>query len=154
MALLLLLPAFAGCLDSGEPAQPALAASVSMAPGELVGGTFQPVENKGNDYLIDRETQRTVSFTGIKSVPAQDFAVQDDQDGPRMDRRLEHLVSSDQAIIQVRRRLLRALRELREGQEPPEAHDGARYSVRSLDMELPKDVSIEDGGREYMTAKV
>ena len=44
MALLLLLPAFAGCLDSGEPAQPALAASVSMAPGELIGGTFQPVE--------------------------------------------------------------------------------------------------------------
>ena len=44
LALLLLLPAFAGCLDSGEPAQPALAASVSMAPGELVGGTFQPVE--------------------------------------------------------------------------------------------------------------
>ena len=44
LALLLLLPAFAGCLDSGEPAQPALAASVSMVPGELVGGTFQPVE--------------------------------------------------------------------------------------------------------------
>ncbi len=36
----------------------------------------------------------------------------------------------------------------------PEAHDGARYSVRSLDMELPKDVAIEEGGREYMTAKV
>ena len=121
---------------------------------ELIPGTFVPVENKTNDYLIDRETQRTRSFTGIKSVPAQDFAVQDDQAGPRMDRRLEHLVSSDQAIIQVRRRLLRALRELREGQEPPEAHDGARYSVRSLDMELPKGVAIEDGGREYMTAKV
>ena len=44
LALLLLLPAFAGCLDSGNTAQPSLAASVSMAPGELVGGTFQPVE--------------------------------------------------------------------------------------------------------------
>ncbi|MCH7655649.1 MAG: aromatic ring-hydroxylating dioxygenase subunit alpha, partial [Chloroflexi bacterium] len=89
-----------------------------------------------------------------KSVPGQDFAVQDDQGGPRMDRGLEHLVSSDAAIIQVRRRLLRALRELREGQEPPEAHDGARYAVRSLDMVLPKDVAIEEGGRAYMTAKV
>ncbi|OIR09625.1 MAG: hypothetical protein BEU05_02565 [Marine Group III euryarchaeote CG-Bathy2] len=44
LALLLLLPAFAGCLDSGEPAQPSLAASVEMAPDELVGGAFQPVE--------------------------------------------------------------------------------------------------------------
>ena len=121
---------------------------------ELIPGTFQTVEHSGNDYLIDREKQRTVSFTGIKSVPAQDLAVQDDQGGPRMDRSLEHLVSSDQAIIQVRRRLLRALTDLREGQEPPEAHDGGRYRVRSLDMVLPKGVAIEEGGREYMTAKV
>jgi len=44
LALLLLLPAFAGCLDSGETDGLSLAASVSMAPGELVGGTFQPAE--------------------------------------------------------------------------------------------------------------
>ena len=44
LAALLLLPAFAGCLDSGEPAQSSLAASISMAPGELIGGIFQPVE--------------------------------------------------------------------------------------------------------------
>ena len=120
---------------------------------EITPGTFQPVENKGNDYLIDRDKQRTESFTGIKSVPGQDFAVQDDQGGPRMDRGLEHLVSADQAIVQVRRRLLRALTDLREGQEPAEAHDGARYRVRSLDMVLPKDVAIEEGGREYMTTR-
>ena len=44
LTALLLLPAFAGCLDSGEPAQSSLAASISMAPGELIGGIFQPVE--------------------------------------------------------------------------------------------------------------
>ena len=44
LAALLLLPAFAGCLDSEEPAQSSLAASISMAPGALVGGIFQPVE--------------------------------------------------------------------------------------------------------------
>ena len=44
LTALLLLPAFAGCLDSDEPAQSSLAASISMAPGELIGGIFQPVE--------------------------------------------------------------------------------------------------------------
>ena len=35
----------------------------------IIPGTFLPIENKDNDYLVDRAQQRTVSFSGIKSVP-------------------------------------------------------------------------------------
>ena len=42
---------------------------------ELEPGTNLPKANKFNDYMIDRESQRTNSFTGIKSIPIQDLAV-------------------------------------------------------------------------------
>ena len=42
---------------------------------ELVPGTFVTKEEYENDYLIDREDQRRASFTGIKSIVAQDLAV-------------------------------------------------------------------------------
>ena len=57
-------------------------------------------------------------------------------------------------IIQVRRRLMRSVRQLMEGQEPPEARNGGAFRVRSLDIVLPKAVAIEDGGQEYMVSKV
>ncbi len=122
---------------------------------EMIPGTFRTKENRANDYLLDRATQRTYSFTGIKSIPAQDFAVTEVQHGgPVTDRTREHLVSSDTAIIQVRRRLMRSVRQLMEGQEPPEARNGGAFRVRSLDIVLPKAVAIEEGGQEYMVSKV
>lgn len=121
---------------------------------ELLPGTFLTKENVSNDYLIDRAAQRTVSFAGIKSIPAQDFAVQEDMGGPIMDRSLEHLVSADQAIIRVRRRLLDAARQLQEGSEPPEAHNGEAYRVRSLDIILPASTPFEEGAREHLMSHV
>ena len=61
------------------------------------------------------------------------------------DRTREHLVSSNTAIIQVRRRLMRSVRHLMEGQEPPEARNGGAFRVRSLDIVLPEAVAIEEG---------
>ena len=122
---------------------------------EIIPGTFRTRENKDNDYLIDRAAQRHYSFTGIKSIPAQDFAVTEVQHGePISDRTREHLVSSDTAIIQVRRRLLRSVRQLMEGEEPPEAANGEAFRVRSLDLVLPKSVTIEDGAQHHMVSKV
>ena len=66
---------------------------------EVLPGTFTPVANKSNDYLIDRLMQRNYSYTGIKSFPIQDLAMIEDQWGPIANRSLEHLVSSDEAII-------------------------------------------------------
>jgi len=72
-----------------------------------VDGNYLPLQNKSNDYLIDREAQKTVSYTGIKGVRVQDMAVQEDQRGPISDRTTEHLGASDTGVISTRRRLIR-----------------------------------------------
>lgn len=121
---------------------------------EIIPGTYLPIENASNDYLIDRAAQKMSTYTGIKSIPAQDFAVQSDMGGPIMDRSQEHLVSSDQAIIRVRKRLLDAARELLEGNEPVEAKNGQAYRVRSLDIVLPAKTTFEEGATEHLASKV
>ena len=120
---------------------------------ELIPGTFQTRENAGNAYLIDRERQRTETFTGIRSVVAQDLAVTQDQGGgSTLDRSLEYLVSSDRAIIALRKRLLSAVKALQQGVEPPEAANPRSYAVRPGDFMLPRDIPVEEGGRGYLVA--
>ena len=122
---------------------------------EIIPGTFYPRENRENNFLIDRALQKSgTSFTGIKSIPAQDWAMQEDQGGPITNRSMEHLVSADGAIIQVRQRLLKALRELQEGSEPLEpAVVGEDGRVRPFDIELASDVDVWDGAADYLYAK-
>ena len=60
-----------------------------------------------NDYLIDREMQRTVSFSGISGLFPQDSAMTESMD-TIADRTLEHLVPSDRMIVMTRRRLYEA----------------------------------------------
>jgi phthalate 4,5-dioxygenase oxygenase subunit len=121
---------------------------------ELIPGTFTPKENMDNDYLMDRGMQRSYSFTGIKSIPAQDFAVQENQGGgPLMDRSNEHLVSSDTAIINVRRRLIQTAINLQEGQEPLEPAGVAAANVRAVDIALGSDEAVWDGAREFLEAR-
>ena len=50
------------------------------------------VDNKENDYLVDRIEQKNYSYTGIKSFPIQDLALVENQWAPRADRSREHLV--------------------------------------------------------------
>jgi phthalate 4,5-dioxygenase oxygenase subunit len=117
----------------------------------LIPGTYRPVANKDNDYLIDREAQRTRSLTGIQGIAMQDAAVQESQ-GPVYDRTTEHLGTSDAAIIAARRRLLKALRDLAEGREPP-GLDAASQRVRSASLVLPKDVPFHEGAKEALVAR-
>ena len=114
---------------------------------------FLPRENAANNYLIDREVQRSQSFTGIKSVPAQDWAVQESQGGVIFDRSIEHLVSADSSIIAVRNRILKALRELQEGSEPVEPLASAQRRVRPIDVILENRFDVWDGARKYLEAQ-
>ena len=79
--------------------------------------------NPGNDYQVDRELQRTTSFSGIPDFVSQDHAVQESM-GSILDRTREHLGTSDRAVIRMRQRLILAARDLANGIEPP-ATDGA-----------------------------
>jgi phenylpropionate dioxygenase-like ring-hydroxylating dioxygenase large terminal subunit len=84
----------------------------------LVPGTFRYLRNKDNDYLIDREKQRTLNFTGLPGNRVQDAAVTESM-GAIYDRTQEHLGTTDVAVIHMRRVLLRLARDLEQGIEPP-----------------------------------
>jgi phenylpropionate dioxygenase-like ring-hydroxylating dioxygenase large terminal subunit len=115
---------------------------------------YQPVRNMDNEYLIDRRLQRTGNYTGIRGIREQDLAVQEDQRGPISDRSIEHLGTSDLAIIAMRRRLLRAARQLQEGIVPAEAHNGSAYRVRSAAIVLQRDADWVEGARDVLIARV
>ncbi|HLZ72381.1 MAG TPA: Rieske 2Fe-2S domain-containing protein [Dehalococcoidia bacterium] len=119
----------------------------------LLPGGFDTLANKANDYLIDRDSQRTKTFTGIYGVREQDMAVQSDQWGPVTRRWKEHLGTTDLAVIAMRRRLLRAVKNLQQGIAPPEASNGDAYRVRSVAIVLGQDVEVEEGVREVMRAR-
>jgi phthalate 4,5-dioxygenase oxygenase subunit len=124
---------------------------LSMAHGsgihsEMIAGTHVPVRNKSNDYLIDREEQRNVTYTGINGTGEQDFAVQEGM-GTISDRTHEHLGITDIGIIRMRQMLLREARNLREGTFPISAQRGKAYYVRAGDILLPRDARWNDNPR-------
>ena len=114
---------------------------------EVEPGTYRPTHNKANNYLIDRQEQRTRTFSGIRGIGEQDMAVQESP-GPIVDRAREHLGTTDTAIIAMRRRLMRAAIALREGVDPPEAHSPQAYKVRSAAVVIKRDVEFAEGAKQ------
>lgn len=100
--------------------------------------------NAENDYLLDRERQRNVNFSGMENVtPIQDGAMQESM-GPICNRTKEHLGASDAAIVRMRRRLINAARELAANKIPPGVEHPARYHKHGDQMLLgEKDSWIE-----------
>ena len=115
--------------------------------------TFEPLRNKSNDYLIDRDRQRTSNMTGIHGFAAQDMAVQESM-GTRVDRTKERLGTSDTAIIAARRLLLQEIRALEQGCEPFACSHGDVYWVRSASMVAPREKPFSENARELMMASV
>jgi phenylpropionate dioxygenase-like ring-hydroxylating dioxygenase large terminal subunit len=102
-------------------------------------GRFRQVQNPRNDYLIDRDAQRTHrSYTGIENGHVQDQAITESM-GPILDRSIEHVGMADVMIIRVRRRLLAAARALAErGVTPPAVDDPDAYLQRAGGVILPE----------------
>jgi hypothetical protein len=118
----------------------------ALRPGQLPNGTgwfdrFNIEQNLDNDYMVDREAQRTgKSFTGIPGVRQQDMAVTETM-GPIYKRYNEHLGTTDAMIIRTRRKMLAAAKALREeGVIPPGVDNPEVYRQRSGEVILPRDV--------------
>ena len=79
---------------------------------------FRTVGNRDNDWLIDREAQKTDTFTGIEGINAQDVAIQESI-GAILDRTKYNLSRSDMAIVAARRMFLQAARTVADGGDPP-----------------------------------
>jgi hypothetical protein len=103
---------------------------------ENIPGTDHAIRNKANDYLIDRELQKSgKSYTGIKGFGTQDCSIQESM-GPIADRSIEHLLPGDAAIVKIRRLLLKTLDDMAAGKPLP-GMDPASYRVRSTRCETP-----------------
>lgn len=103
-------------------------------------GRWRFTADETNDYLIDRERQRTKSFTGMPfSNAIEDGAVTTSM-GHINDRTKEHLGTTDTAIVRVRRRLIECARALAaNGTIPPGVEDPTIFGVRATAVVLPKD---------------
>ena len=107
--------------------------------------TWLPEARMENDFLIDREQQKTFSYSGIPSGfgRSQDAAMVESM-GSITDRTHEHLGTTDRGIIGMRNHLLRAAKDLQEGIEPFPATNGNVYQVRSAAALLPQEMAYED----------
>jgi phthalate 4,5-dioxygenase len=114
-------------------------------------GDIRTAANRGNDYEMDWEAHRTRMFCGIPGFGVQDQAIQESQ-GDIVDRALEHLGTSDTAIIQVRRRLMNAARALREHGAAAPGRDPRSFHVRSASVVLPPGASWVDGALSRLMA--
>ncbi|MFN0094195.1 MAG: Rieske 2Fe-2S domain-containing protein [Dehalococcoidia bacterium] len=108
-----------------------------------VDANWRPLRNRDNDYLIDRQAQRTTSFTGVRGISEQDAYIQDSQ-GAIVDRTKEHLGTTDIAIIEWRKLMLKLARDLREGDEPPYVRRPEAYWLRSGGAVAPSSVPFAD----------
>jgi phthalate 4,5-dioxygenase len=119
---------------------------------KLIPNTFIPVQNKDNDYLMDRAAQKAkVSYSGISGIAIQDSSLQESM-GPIADRTRENLVSTDNGIIMARHRLRKAVQAMQNGVAPPGV-DVATHRVRSASIVLPPDVAFKDAARDALIAR-
>ena len=117
-----------------------------------VPGTFRPLANKDNDYLIDRAAQKAGAPTAAsKGIAMQDASLQESM-GPIVDRTKENLVSTDNGIIMARHRLLRAAKALMDKGVTPPGIDLAHQRVRSAAVVLPPDQPFKDAAKEALIA--
>jgi hypothetical protein len=117
-------------------------------------GRYRVAANARNDYKIDREAQRTSSFTGIDNGAAtlQDQAITESM-GPIYDRSTEHLGSSDTMIIRTRQRLLHAAVALRDRGAPPPGVDSPEvYRRRAGGIVLERGANWLDATKELREA--
>jgi phthalate 4,5-dioxygenase len=100
--------------------KPVNKAALRSLRAENVGPDMRHVRRADNRYLQDRdEMKRDDTFTGLgRYIPAQDAMAIETQ-GAIQDRTFEHLGSTDIVIIEVRKALLNAIKEMQAGGEAP-----------------------------------
>jgi hypothetical protein len=110
--------------------------------------TFRSKANRQNNYLLDRQVQKTETFTGIDGINTQDRGIQESM-GRIVDRSKEHLGPADKAIIQARRLLLAAVKTVRDG-GTPRGINPTYYPLRASEGVLPRDADW----REILTPEM
>ena len=97
---------------------------------ETLPGTDHCVRNLDNDFMIDRELQKSgKSYTGLLGFGIQDCGIQESM-GPISDRTREHLGRYDRLVIHLRRILMSEVEGMEAG-KPIKATVPGVHAVRS-----------------------
>jgi phthalate 4,5-dioxygenase oxygenase subunit len=75
---------------------------------------YRPLRNRENHFWQDRKAMAAGNFTGITGFPNQDIAMWVTM-GPIADRTTERLGASDLAVVELRKRMLAAVRDFQNG---------------------------------------
>jgi len=114
---------------------------------KYVPGSFIPLQNKRNDYLIDR---KGANFSGVEGIAMQDASLQESM-GPIQDRTRENLCPTDRGIVLARKKLLDTAKANREGKTIP-ALLADEQRVRSCSIELPREQHFREHARHGLFA--
>jgi phenylpropionate dioxygenase-like ring-hydroxylating dioxygenase large terminal subunit len=137
------------CLtDTPMTDQERLEVRAGNGPMDVDQTTFRSRKNRANNYLIDRQVQKTETFTGIDGINIQDRAIQESM-GRICDRTREHLGPADKAIIQARRLLLGAVKTVQAGGTPAGVGP-SYYPLRASEGVIPRDADW----RELLTPEM
>lgn len=109
-----------------------------VAHRRVIPGTTRPVENKDNEYLIDREFQKSSSFTGVEGIRSQDALVVESA-GAIVDRSKENLGTSDLAVVALRRLMLNYV----SGALPPAGGPAFRVRGQAVYATVPDDFDTD-----------
>ncbi|WP_417515421.1 Rieske 2Fe-2S domain-containing protein [Minwuia sp.] len=107
----------------------------------MVDEDYVPLRNRGNEYLLDRDLQKTKLFMGITGLSEQDAAIQDSQ-GRIAPRDREILTPSDEGVIRFRKLMIKRARDLQIGIEPPEVQVPEAYATHSGGAVAPEGQSF------------
>jgi nitrite reductase/ring-hydroxylating ferredoxin subunit len=120
--------------------------------GHPIGGhAWVPIDDENCwAWSINYHPRRALEASEVKEmvegIAMQDASLQESM-GPIQDRTKENLCSTDNGIIMMRRMLLKAGRDNREGKPLPGIKPDSQR-VRSCAIELPKDVKFTDGAKD------
>jgi hypothetical protein len=113
-----------------------------------VGGDWRKTANKENDYLMDREIQRSRVYAGIPFGPHTQDAAMTESMGAISDRENEHLGLCDAQPIAIRELLLKVVQDVTEGKDPPgvafRPEDNNMGNITLVHAVLPEDVDPFD----------
>ena len=111
----------------------------ALQVGIDVDETYRNKRTRANDYLQDRKSMRTDSWTGVPGIPNQDIVMWETM-GPIADRSRDRLGASDVAIIQFRRQMLQAAKTMQTGGPAIATGKGRtpHASLRSFEGIVPK----------------
>jgi phenylpropionate dioxygenase-like ring-hydroxylating dioxygenase large terminal subunit len=124
---------------------------MGRGPEDFIPGTYWLKAAPENDFFIDREVQKSKTFTGITGINTQDFALQAGM-GRIVDRSLEALGSTDLAVQAARRLLVEAMDDAAAGRPLKGTDPQTCDKLRGADMLVPHGSDWREVSKEALQA--